>query len=116
MAFDELKQDLMEANADIKSYLEYSEEYLKLRVFKLLMVSFTSFSRVLVIGGVSILALLFLSIAASVALGSALQNTTYGFLLVGVFYVFLSVILFLFRDRLDRPVLKKFSKHFFDNP
>lgn len=106
----------MEANADIKPYLENSEEYLKLRVFKLLMVSFTSFSRVLVIGGVSILALLFLSIAASVALGSALQNTTYGFLPVGAFYVFLAVILLLFRDRLDGSVLKKFSKHFFENP
>lgn len=115
MAFDELKQDLMEVNADIRSYLEYSEEYLKLKVFKLLMVTLTSFTRVLIVGAVAMLALLFLSTAASLALGAAMQNTLYGFLLVGLFYAIMAVMLLVFRERLDRPVLKKFSKHFFEN-
>lgn len=106
----------MEANADIKSYLEYSEEYLKLKVFKWLMVTLTSSAKLLLIVAVAMLALLFLSAAASLALGAALQNTTYGFLIVGLFYVILTGLLLLFRDRLDRPILKKFSKHFFETP
>lgn len=116
MAFDELKQDLMEANADIKSYLEYSEEYLKLKVFKWLMVTLTSSAKMLLVVAVAMLALLFLSTAASLALGAAMQNTIYGFLLVGLFYVILTGLLLLLRKRLDRPILKKFSKHFFENP
>ncbi len=115
MAFDELKQDLMEANADIKSYLEYSEEYLKLKAFKLVMVVLTSFTRAFLVGAVAMVALLFLSTAASLALGAAMQNTIYGFLLVGLFYAIVAVVLLVFRARLDRPILRKFSKHFFEN-
>lgn len=114
MAFEELKRDLMEANTDIKSYLEHSEEYLKLKVFKLSMVSLTTFTRVLAVGAVVGMALLFLSVAASMALGTVLENPVYGFLVVGLFYVLLAVLIILFRERLNRPVLKKFSRHFFD--
>ena len=37
MVFEELKKDLMEAEADMRSYFVNSEEYLELKVFKVLM-------------------------------------------------------------------------------
>jgi hypothetical protein len=115
MAFEELKKDLVEANADIKSYLEHSEEYLKLKAFKVFMISVTSMTHAVLIGLVLLLALFFLSIAVSMALGSALGKPVYGYLIVGVFYVLLAVLIYVFRARIDKPILKKFSKHFFDN-
>ena len=115
MAFDELKKDLVEANADIKSYLEHSEEYLKLKAFKIFMVTVTSTTHALLIGLAMLLALFFLSIAISLAIGNALGKPVYGYLIVGAFYLLLSVLFYIFRDRIDRPILRKFSKHFFDN-
>jgi hypothetical protein len=49
------------------------------------------------------------------ALGSAMGKPVYGYLIVGVFYVLLAVLIYVFRARIDKPILKKFSKHFFDN-
>ncbi len=114
MAFDELKQDLMEANADIKSYLEHSEEYLKLKVFKLFMISLTSFAQILAVGALLLLALFFLSTAISLALGAWFDNTFYGFAAVGLFYVLLGGLVYINRERIDRPIIRKFSKYFFD--
>ena len=114
MAFDDLKKDLMEANADIKSYLEYSEEYLKLKVFKLFMVSLTSFSHILLIGALGLLALFFLSASLCLALGAWLKNPVYGYLIVGLIYVVGAVLAFVFRAQLDKPIIRKFSKYFFD--
>jgi len=114
MAFDELKRDLMEANAEVKSYLDNSEEYLKLKVFKLLMVSLTTFLHILAIGALLLLALLFLSAAASLAIGNYFANMLYGLLFVGGFYVLAGVVVYIFRERLDGPIIRKFSGYFFD--
>lgn len=115
MAFEELKKDLVEANADIKSYLEHSEEYLKLRTFKVFVKSVTSMAHAVLIGLAFFLAFFFLSIAASLALGSVFGKPVYGYLIVGTFYVILSILLFIFRDKIDKPIIRTFSKHFFDN-
>lgn len=114
MAFDELKQDLTEAQAEIKSYLESSEEYLKLKVFKMFMVSLTAFAHFLAIGAMLLLALFFLSTAASLAIGKSFSDPLYGFLLVGLFYVLAATGIYIFRKRIDRPIIRKFSKYFFE--
>ena len=113
MALEELKKDLIDANADIKSYLEYSEEYLKLRVFKLFMVSLTTFAHILLVGSIGLLALFFLSIAVSMYIGSTLDSTFQGFLIVGIVYVAFGIMGYFLRHKLDGPILHMFSKHFF---
>jgi len=62
MAFETLKKDLIEAEADMKSYLETSDELFKLKIFKLLMVGGTAMAQTLLIGGMILLALFVLSI------------------------------------------------------
>ena len=114
MAFDELKKDLTEADVDVRSYLENSEEYFKLKIFKALMRSVTAFTHAMLIGAVGLLALFLLSFAASYAIGSAMQSTYQGFIIVGLFYVLVALLCYLLRDRLDRPLLRKFSKYYFD--
>ena len=114
MAFDELKRDLMEADVDIRSYLENSEAYFKLKVFKVLMGAVTSFTQLLVVGAIVFLALFFLSLALSQGIGTALGNDYYGYVIVGGFYVIIAILCYLFREKLDRPLLRKFSKYYFD--
>jgi len=114
MALKELKRDLTEADVDVRSYLENSEEYFKLKIFKALMRAVTAFSHVMLIGAIVLLALFLLSLAASYAIGNAMDNTYQGFIVVGLFYVVVALLCYFFRDILDRPLLRKFSKYYFD--
>lgn len=114
MAFEELSRDLMEANADMRSYLQSSEEHLKLKAFKVSMKAITSIAQTLLVGAVALLALFVLSLAASYGIGQALDNIFYGFLIVGSFYVLLGIICYLLRERLNAPLLRKFSEFYFD--
>ncbi len=114
MAFEELKENLSEADASMRSYLESSKEYYKLRAFKFLMRGITAFSKVLLVGTVAIFALFFLSLAAAYGIGQYLDNTFYGFLIVGAFYVLLGIVLYLLRHKLNTPLLRKFSEFYFD--
>lgn len=115
MAFEVVKERLNEAEDSVKSYLDSSQEYYKLKGFKFLMRAVTSFSKVFLVGAVALLALFFLSFAASFGIGQILDNTFYGFLCVGLFYLLLSIILYLVRKKLNRPLLKKFSEFYFED-
>ena len=114
MAFDELKKDLIEADADIRSYLEQSDEYLKLRVFKVFMRFLTTSFHALVMGLGVILVLFFLSLGAALALCEYFDSYYLGFLLVGAFYTLVSIVLYIIRKRWNGPLLRKFSLLYFD--
>ncbi len=114
MAFDELKKDIIEADADVRSYLEQSDEYLKLQVFKVLMRFLTTSSHAVFVGMAIILVLFFLSLGASLALCEYFDSYYLGFLIVGAFYALVSVVLFVIRKRWNGPLLRKFSLLYFD--
>lgn len=114
MAFEDLKKDLTETDADVRSYLRNSEEYYKLKIFKVLMGMVTASAQMILVGAVALLALLMLSLAVSLVIGEVLDSFYYGFVIVGVVYAFIAAICYLLRDRLNGPLLRKFSKHYFD--
>jgi len=114
MAFEDLKQDLIGAEADMRSYMENSEEYLRLKIFKVLMHYVTSTARYLLIGTGIIFSLLFFSLGASLALSETLGNYYGGFIIIGGFYTVLGMLFYVFRKRLNTPILKKFSKYYFE--
>ncbi|TLP77277.1 phage holin family protein [Maribacter sp. ACAM166] len=114
MAFEEFKQDLSGLEADMRSYIEHSDEYLRLKIFKVLMHYITGIVKFLMIGTGFVFALLFLSFAACLAMSEALSSYLGGFLIVGGFYIVVAILLYLFRERLNEPVIKKVSKYYFD--
>lgn len=114
MALEELKENLSGADHDVRSYIEHNKEYYKLLVFKILMQVVTSFSKMLFISAIIFFVLFLVSITASIAIGQAMDNMFYGFLIVSLFFVVLGIILYLFRNKLDKPLIRKFSKYFFD--
>jgi len=114
MAFEDIKEGISDAETSARSYIDTSAEYYKLKGFKFLMRGITASAKVLVVGTVWIMALLFLSLAVSFGIGQALDNTFYGFLCVGGFYVLIGIILYSIRERLNKPLLKKFSEFYFD--
>jgi len=116
MAFESLKKDLVDVDTDMRSYLKTSEEYYKLKIFKVLVGSVTTVTQSLFIGAIVLLALIMVSIGVSLALNEALGSFYSGFLIVGAFYILVAIGSYLFRGILQRPILHKFSKHYFDRP
>lgn len=113
MTFKELKEDLMGAKADMRSYIDYSDEYLRLRIFKIAMQHITGIAQFLLISIGFIFALLFLSFAACLALSEFLNSYFIGFIIVGGFYALVGILCYLFKKKLETPVLKIFSKYYF---
>ena len=115
MAFEELKNDLSDSQRAARDYIESTADYYKLKTFKFVMKAAIALTLLLFLGTLGMLALFFLSIAASAAIGDYLGNTTQGFLVVGGFYLAVCLLAYLFRSRLERPVLKNFSKYYFED-
>lgn len=99
---------------EVQQYLETSREYVHLLVFKMTMHVITAMGKSLVVGGLLILALLFLSFSAVWALGDWLQNDALGFLLVGGLYLFVALLGYWKREKLQGPILRYFSKKYFE--
>jgi len=114
MAFENLKEGIADVDSNIKEYVGSNVEYFQLKSFKVLMKSITSLTKILLLGAIILVTILMLSFAASYSIGQALGNTYYGFLVVGLFFVIISFIVYLFRNKLDKPLLKKFSKFYFE--
>ncbi|SIR33407.1 phage holin family protein [Maribacter ulvicola] len=114
MAFEELKNDLIGIKTDMGSYLEHSNEYYRLKIFKVLSKNTTGILKLLLIGISSLFALLFLSFAACLWLSELMNSYFIGFIIVAGFYIILAIMLYIFREQLNKPVLKKLSKYYFD--
>ena len=78
------------------------------------MVLVTYFAKVILVGAFAFLTLLFLSLAVSIALGEVFNNYLYGFLTVGLVYFLLAIIGYALKDKLNKPILRIFSKYYFD--
>jgi hypothetical protein len=114
MAFEELKNDLMGLKTNMGSYLEHSDEYYRLKIFKVLSKNATGILKLLLIAISSLFALLFLSFAACLWLSELMNSYFIGFLIIAGTYIFIAVMLYIFREQLNKPVLKKLSKYYFD--
>jgi len=114
MALEELKDNLSEVNHNVRDYLKNTEEYYKLKGFKIAMRSITSFVKILMLGSIALLSLFMLSFALAHGIGQWLDNIFLGFLIMGVFYILLGWIAYMLRNKLDGRILKKFSDYFFD--
>ena len=95
--------------------MEESVEYAKLKSFKLSMVIVTYFAKLFLLGIFGLLAIMLLSLALSLALGAMMDSMVYGFLIVGMVYFALGIVFYMFRNQVNKPILRVFSKHFFDD-
>ncbi len=74
----------------------------------------TRATQTVLVGFFVLLALFILSFAASFAIGKVLQDVYLGFVIVGAFYILIAILCYIFRSKLNKPLLRKFSKHYFD--
>lgn len=115
MAFEELREDLTDSQQAAKEYFESSAEYYKLKTFKFVMRAVIALTVVLFLGTLASLAVFFLSMAAAVTLGNHLGNLAHGFWIVGGVYILFGILGYALRNKLESPVLRKFSRDYFED-
>ena len=116
MAFEELKENTENIQEQAQAYFENSIEYYKLWGFKIAMKSMTLILKLALIVLCITMVLLFLSIAAALAIGKALDSYALGFLIIGGAYFLFMGLLFLIKDKIvEGPILEKFSDIFFND-
>ena len=108
-----LRENAEDLRASVEALLENQAAYFKLWSFKVGMKSLTLLIQLTLFTLFGLMALLFLSTAAAFALGDALGSATKGFLLIGGFYAVLLIAVYLLRDQINRPILRRFSDIFF---
>ena len=114
MAFQDIKEQIGHVEEGVRGYVKNSLDLYRLQSFKSMMKGITMATKVLFIGGVVSIALLFLSLSAAFWIGEQLESTALGFLIVGCFYILMSIVLFVFKKKIEKPLLKRFSKFYFD--
>ncbi|MGA9239587.1 hypothetical protein [Robiginitalea sp.] len=109
MAAPAYQEPVLKVVGSVQSYVDSSTDYIRLQVFKTLMRLMTSLVKSSVLGVLIILALLFLSIGATLALGAGIENYPLAFVLMGVFYLLAAGIAYTMRGRLEQWVLQSYS-------
>lgn len=108
-----IKESAEALHDNVHTLLEKQAEYYKLWTFKAGMKSITLLIHVFLLSLFITLVVLFISIAAALQLGDYYHSNAQGFLIVSTFYLLLCILVYLLRDKINKPILEKFSSIFF---
>ena len=98
-----------------KKYVKDSISYAKLKTFLITTSSISTVTKLVLIGGLLTIGILFMSVALAIELGDYFESITLGLLSVGGIYVLLGLITFLVRKTIDKKIIKSLSVKFFKN-
>jgi len=112
--FESINESTKAAAISGENYLKNSEEYIKLKIFQQLSMSFSLLIKLCIIGGLIFLGIVFLAVAGTLALGEWIGSLMLGVILVGVILLLLAMVVYSFRKRIDTIIVKKMSKSYFD--
>jgi hypothetical protein len=115
MALDDLKQELETLQEEGQAYLEHTEEYLRLKIFKILMKLIVGSLHLLI--GISLvgIVLLLLSFGLAERLGDTYANALTGYLIVAAGYLVIGLIIYLFRKQINSILIRRVSAVYFDD-
>lgn len=95
-------------------YVKTSLKYYKLKIFQQLSISVSIVFKAIVIGGLAIMCVLISAIGLALLIGESTDNYPLGFFMVGLLFFMLSILAYMLRDFINKKVIKKLSKNFFD--
>ncbi|MDG3584177.1 MULTISPECIES: phage holin family protein [Galbibacter] len=115
MAFNDLSENFEGLNKSTQEFVEKNYEYYKLSIFKTLTKGTSSMVLFMSIGAVLFGAMLLLTFAMALFIGAWLDNLGLGFLILGGIYLIIALVAYYgFRKTIERKILIKASKDFFD--
>lgn len=112
--FESIQDSSNQAIDKGEEYLKKSHEYYKLKVFEQLTTSVSLVLKALLIGGLILIAFVFMAIAASIALGNVMDSYSGGFLIVGLFFIVFAIVIYVARKNINNKVIQSISKTFFE--
>ncbi|WP_378175472.1 hypothetical protein [Aquimarina sp. SS2-1] len=112
--FEALNETSNKAQDSGEAYIKASQEYYKLKAFQQLAKLLSFFSKFAVIGGLFFMGIIFLTVSGTIWLGNFLGSTALACLLVGTLFLLFTGIAYLLRKIIDRKIIRKMSKDFFD--
>ncbi|MBU2949360.1 hypothetical protein KO493_01475 [Tamlana agarivorans] len=95
-------------------YLDSSYKFYRLKFFKHFSISVSLLFKTIIVGGLGFMCAMLSAVALAFYIGESTGNYPLGFLLVGVGFMVLSIIAYLFRGVINNMVIKKLSKLFFN--
>ncbi len=112
--FEKLKEPFVEVRSDAQKVMQSNINYYKLLMFKIATISVSQLVTILIIGVITFFIALFFAVAGAFALGDYLDNNALGFLIVGVVFFLVMLIILIFRKRMiETPILSSFSEKYF---
>ena len=116
MAFEKLTNSIHDLNVNLRDLAKSSADYYKLDLYKKIIKGVISLVNMMLLGFICLIALLFLSIALALGIGSALDNPSIGFYIVGAFYLVIFVLIWFFGKKpIEKIILIKSSRTFFND-
>ncbi|MBV7267852.1 hypothetical protein [Winogradskyella luteola] len=112
--FDDLNTTTDKASGIGERYIKTSHQYIKLKIFQQLTLSFSILSKVLVIGGFAFFGIIFLAVALAIKLGNVFNSIMLGYLAVGIIFMGIALIIYILRSKINKLIIKTFSSKFFD--
>lgn len=113
MAFEEIKENAEDLKQEAKRLIEANLQYYKLWGFKILMKSTTTMLKIFLLAVMLTIVTVFFSIAAALGIGYWLDNFAYGFLIIGLVYLILAIVVYYAQDKIvEGAMLSRFSKIF----
>ena len=110
-----ISENFSEFSNATQDYIESTINYHKLDLYKKGTKGAVTVSYNLILAFFLLIALLFLSVAASIYIGTLVNSLALGYLIMGVFYLIVMVILaFTLKSKLETLILRKSSKQFFN--
>ncbi len=111
-----IKDNFEDLTSTAQTYFASSIAYYKLDFFKKMMKVAIDASHKLVLAFFLLIALLFISVAASIYIGDLLDSIPLGYVIVGAFYLVLVVIsAYTLKPILQRIILARASKSYFND-
>ena len=98
-----------------EKYLKDTKEYYRLKIFQQLSISISLVAKVLAIGGLLFIGLIFLSVAGAIALGDWLGNVALGYVIMAAVFVITGFVLYLNRSVINHKIIEKLSPKFFNS-
>lgn len=98
-----------------EKYLDDTKEYFRLKIFQQLTISISMIAKALIIGGLLFIGLIFLSVAAALAIGKWIDNVALGYVVVAVFFLIVGGIVYFQRAIINKRIIAKMSPKFFNS-
>lgn len=112
--FNDINHTTNKASSVGERYVKATHQYLKLKIFQQLTLSLSLVTKVLAVGSLFFAGLVFLSIAAALEIGNALNSFALGFLIVGLVYIVLSLLIYKMRAKFNSIIIKNVGLKFFN--